>query len=334
MKNISQFCFFPLVLILLGRGLYSKEDTRGAIEVRIPTYDQSGRLNWELEAAEVDIVEEGIYSAKNPKMFILENRKLTTIAKSNAGLFNISEGMANGSGNLFVEGDGFEAIGRPWSFVEDTNEGISRLAFSEQGKIGFEDKPDANFFASGGKEITGSRVSGVRPVLGNSLEKAPDFSKDFPTTAHAKKIVLDDLGGGERRFVLKQEVLIEIVDSESNSSETETSTIVCDRAEILLGKEGNGRELDTLGKISQIHAAGNVQFLQPLRKSSADELKWTEESGRVDLLGNAKVFHQKWGEAQGEKISISEKDGRAEVVGGNQGRSKLLLPALNKTRIP
>ena len=73
MKNISQFSFFPLVLILLGRGLYSKEDTRGAIEVRIPTYDQSGRLNWELEAAEVDIVEEGIYSAKNPKMFILEN---------------------------------------------------------------------------------------------------------------------------------------------------------------------------------------------------------------------------------------------------------------------
>jgi lipopolysaccharide export system protein LptA len=68
-----------------------------------------------------------------------------------------------------------------------------------------------------------------------------------------------------------------------------------------------------------------------LRKSSANELKWSEQSGQVNLHGNAKVSHQKWGVAIGEHIILLEEDGRAEVIGGNKGRSKLLLPALNKT---
>ena len=63
------------------------------------------------------------------------------------------------------------------------------------------------------------------------------------------------------------------------------------------------------------------------------ELKWKDDSGVVELFGDAKVFHKEWGEAQGEKIIIWEKDGRAEVIGGNQGRSRLLLPALNKTNV-
>ena len=41
--------------------------------------------------------------------------------------------------------------------------------------------------------------------------------------------------------------------------------------------------------------------------------------------------NQKWGVAIGEHIILLEEDGRAEVIGGNKGRSKLLLPALNKT---
>jgi lipopolysaccharide export system protein LptA len=77
-----------------------------------------------------------------------------------------------------------------------------------------------------------------------------------------------------------------------------------------------------------------VKLNQPLRKSSAGELRWSQESGLVYLFKNAKVFHQKWGEAQGEEIIIHENDGHAEVIGGSEGRSRLILPPLGKNKSP
>ena len=59
---------------MLGHALKAIQNPEGAIEVRIPTYDHNGRISWELEAEEVDVVGQSIYSAKNPKMFILENQ--------------------------------------------------------------------------------------------------------------------------------------------------------------------------------------------------------------------------------------------------------------------
>ena len=46
------------------------------------------------------------------------------------------------------------------------------------------------------------------------------------------------------------------------------------------------------------------------------------------------MFHQQWGEAQGEEIIIHENDGRAEVIGGSEGRSRLILPPLGKSEKP
>ena len=132
------------------------------------------------------------------------------------------------------------------------------------------------------------------------------------------------------QFLLQTDVLIEMQDMESNGSDPIISTISCDWAELFLGSDGNS-STNLFGSISKIHALGKVKLNQPLRESSADELKWSEESGQVNLHGNAKVSHQKWGVALGEHIILLEEDGRAEVIGGNQGRSKLFLPALNKT---
>ena len=102
---------------------------------------------------------------------------------------------------------------------------------------------------------------------------------------------------------------------------------------MFLGKDDNA-SVESFGQISKIHALGNVKLIQPLRKSSAGELRWSHESGLVYLYKNAKVFHQQWGEAQGEEIIIHENDGHAEVIGGSEGRSRLILPPLGKSNKP
>lgn len=329
MINHSEICFLLLASSLLGHSLLANSDPEGAVEVRIPTYDHNGRISWELEAEEVDVVGQSIYSAKNPKMFILENQKPSTIAKTSSGIFNIGEGMARGDENLLVEGEGFKAIGRPWTFEENTSGSKSQLAFSEQGKIGFDEGVDAGFVRGKSQNISKASMD-ARPEIMHGTMEDSEFSHEFPTTAYGEQIYIFDLGEGKKRFLLQKNVFIRMEDTESNSSEPNFSTIHCEWAEILLGKDED-TSTDAFGKISQIHATGNVKLKQPLRSSSADELKWSQGSGRVDLSGSAKVFHQKWGAAEGEKIVISQKDGRAEVIGGKEGRSRLLLPGLNKS---
>lgn len=311
--------------------LYSIENVNGAFDVIIPTYNSDGRINWELKADEVDTIDEGLYRARNPKIFILEKKSPSTIANSNSGTFNINQGIANGTENLYVEGQGFEAIGRPWIFEENIDDGRNRLSFIDQGKIGFESGVNSGFISGQEKKSFSSTTPDLENIANSKAELEPQFSKDFPTTAYGRRIDLYDLGDGRRRIVLENDVFINIKDLETNSTEGKSSTISCDWAEIFIGKDQN-KSLDSFGRISEIHAVGRVRLNQPLRQSSADELKWSDDSGRVDLFGGATVFHQEWGEAHGERIIIWEVDGRAEVVGGNQGRSRLLLPALSKPK--
>lgn len=305
--------------------LYSNQEASGAFDVRIPTYDNAGRISWELQAEEVDTIEEGVYSARRPKMIFLESQQPATTAESNSGYFNIEHGKASGTENLFVQGQGFEAIGKPWSFDEDLTDARNRLAFSEQGKIGFESVVDSGFITGKSKVPPETLKNGDLNKSGESDEY--EFSKNFPTTALGDKIDLFDLGNGNRKVILQNNVFIKMVDTETNATVDNFSTMTSDWAEIYLGNDAN-KTSDSFGKISQIHALGDVKLNQPLRKSSADELKWNDQSGKVELFGDAKVFHQEWGEAQGEKIIIWEIDGRAEVIGGKQGRSRLLLPTM------
>ena len=334
MISYLKICMLLLLSSLLGHALKAIQNPEGAIEVRIPTYDHNGRISWELEAEEVDVVGQSIYSAKNPKMFILENQKPSTVAKTSSGIFNIGKGIAQGDDNLLVEGEGFQAIGRPWTFEENIAGSKSHLAFAEQGKIGFEEGVDAGFVRGVESQDSTKVSSGAGSGIMTDAPMMAEFSQEFPTTAYGEEIHIYDLGGGKKRFLLQKNVFIRMEDTESNCSTPEYSTINCERAEILLGPDDNGTKVHAFGKISQIHATGTVKLNQPSRRSSADELKWSQGSGRVDLFGNAKVFHKKWGAAEGEKIVISQKDGRAEVIGGKQGRSRLLLPALNKSKFP
>ena len=322
------------ILILVGHfwavfSFGADSPPSGAYEVRIPAYDENGRINWELIAEEADNLAEGLYSAKNPRMFILEEQRPTTIAQSSSGVFNTTQGKAQGSENLFVTGDGFEAIGKPWTFEENLASSRNRLAFSEQGKIGFEAEVESGFVNGAGSSKANTSLSANDFA---SVASDDSFSQEFPTTAYGKKIELLDLGEGKRKFTLEHDVFIRMLDLETNTTTPQYSTINCDWAELFLGKDENASRVESFGQISQIHAKGNVRLIQPLRESSAGELSWLQESGRVYLYKKAKVFHQKWGEAQGEEIIIYEKDGRAEVIGGNEGRSRLLLPPLGKSQ--
>ena len=282
------------------------------------------------------ILKNGVYSAKKPRMLILDKQRPATIAHSNSGIFDINQGHAKGTENLFVKGDGFEAIGKPWTFEENFASSRNRLAFPERGKIGFEEEIESGFVNGQGSQSyedgPSKRSNPLRQPYDENITDE-EFSKDFPTTAYGKKIDLLDLGDGRRKFILDGDVFIKMLDLETNSSIPHYSTISCDWAELVLGKDGN-TTAESFGQISKIHARGNVKLFQPLRKSSAGELGWVKESGLVYLSNNAKVFHQQWGEAQGEEIIVFEKDGRAEVIGGNQGRSRLILPPLGKPKKP
>jgi len=339
--QVSQVVIINYLAMILANFFYtgsclaSDSALNGAYEVRIPTYDINGRMNWELIAEETDNLDDGIYSAKNPRMFILNEQRAATIAQSNSGVFDINQGYGKGTEDLFVKGDGFEAIGKPWTFEENVASSRNRLAFSEQGKIGFEEEIESGFVNGVGQshgEASNLMSNSPEPFSdGNQTDQG--FSKDFPTTAYGKKIDLLDLGDGTRQFILENDVLIKMLDLETNSSVPHYSTITCDWAELFLGKDDNATG-ESFGQISKIHALGNVKLNQPLRKSSAGELRWSQESGLVYLFKNAKVFHQKWGEAQGEEIIIHENDGHAEVIGGSEGRSRLILPPLGKNKSP
>ena len=116
-------------------------------------------------------------------MFILENQKPSTVAKTSSGIFNIGKGIAQGDDNLLVEGEGFQAIGRPWTFEENIAGSKSHLAFAEQGKIGFEEGVDAGFVR--GRGITRFHQSFFRCGSGIMTDASmmAEFSQEFPTTA-------------------------------------------------------------------------------------------------------------------------------------------------------
>ena len=137
----------------------------------------------------MDKLDEGIYSAKNPKMFILEDQRPATIANSNTGFFNLGQGLAKGGEHLFIEGDGFEAVGRPWTFEENITDARNCLAFSEQGKIGFESQVNAGFVGVSDEGVNKRSPKGKSTSIPDDKHSMdlPNLSKDFPTTAYGRE---------------------------------------------------------------------------------------------------------------------------------------------------
>jgi hypothetical protein len=316
-------------LIILGFLQSLLGDRPGAMDVRIPAYDDQGRLHWELQAKEVEVLGNKKYNAKQPVMRFLERNRPVSQAYSASGTFDLGLGSAFGKDRLVVDGEGFEAEGRQWSFEEVNKGARNRLEFSEDAKVAFAHEV-GSLLALGpevpkeNKEHQKSRT----PANRSSIEL-----RRFPTTAQAKKFELVDLGLGRHKFLLEENVHIEMEFYDANLSGKQLVTISCERAVIDLGQEDNASS-QVIGKIVRIHAKGKVQLTQPGRSCIAENLIWNAKGGEVLLDGGAVVSDDHWGEAIGERIILHKEDGRAEVIGGKMGRSKLSLPGLPAFSFP
>lgn len=330
--NVYGLIYWPIFTLISFLGLTESAyaERSGALDVRIPSYDGDGRLHWELQAEEVELLGDKKYLAKEPRMRMLESNRPVSEARSVSGTFDLGNGSAYGADRLIVDSEGFEAEGREWTFQEIQKGARSRLAFTDDARVGFTHEL-GTLFAAGPSVpvIENSRVS----PKGGHRKKEPSKNRKFPTLAYAKKFELIDLGKGRHKFLLEKEVLLEIEFSEDNSSEIQLATISCDRAVVDLGPEDNS-SIQAIGKILRIHAEGEVRMKQPGRFCSAQKFHWQAAGGEVVLNGEAVVLDDQWGEASGERIILRKEDGRAEVVGGEKGRSRLALPSLPAFTFP
>ena len=316
-------------LIIFGFFQSLLGDRPGAIDVCIPAYDNHGRLHWELQAKEVEVLGDKKYNAKQPVMRIVERNRPVSKAYSASGTFDLGLGTAFGKDRLVVDGEGFEAEGRQWSFEEVKKGARNRLEFSEDAKVTFADEV-GSLFALGPKmpEEKNEHQLNRTPANRNSKE-----SRKFPTLAHAKKFELVDLGKGRHKFLLEENVHIEMEFDDANLSGKQLVTISCKHAVIDLGEEDNSSS-QVIGKILRIHAKGKVKLTQPGRSCVAENLIWNAKGGELLLDGGAMVSDDQWGEATGERIILHKEDGRAEVIGSKNGRSKLSLPGLPAFSFP
>jgi lipopolysaccharide export system protein LptA len=303
------------------------------IGVRLPSYDSSGRLLWEISASEVRPMDEESYFAVNPSFSILENRQATTTAKSSAGFFDMAENKAKGNEVLEVRGTGFSAYGSPWEFERNDHE-KARLSFAEQANIGFDYELAPQF--AGLSRNSNQTVADDHALAQKKGQKwvhpsLPDLD-EFPTTAWAKSFLLIDQGNGKHQFELKGDAEIKMQMVDKNGSGTQETIITCEQAILNLVNDRNNSQ-PTDGKILKIEANGNVVVQQPTRTCTAQSIHWHEDGAGLILDGNATVYDSKWGKAEGAKIILRKEDGRAEVVGG-EGRSKLSIPMSPKFRFP
>ncbi len=303
----------------------------GALGVRIPSYDEKGRLHWELEAAEVEMIGAKKYRAREPRMRMLEQNQAVSRARSSSGIFDLDKGSARGDQRLVVEGHGFQAEGENWEFEEISTAGRSRLVLSSQAKVAFAD--EVGTLLAGSPSIPKKGYPKDSRKVTADKDNIVENATEFPTSAWAEKFELIDLGEGRHKFLLEGEVCIEMQFTESSDSEIELATIHCMDAVVDLATAQNAQR-DALGKVVSIHAKGGVRMKQPGRSCQSNSLLWNAQDGLVTLDGNASVVDDQWGIAEGDRIILRKEDGRAEVVGPQNGRARLSLPALPSFSFP
>jgi len=326
LKIIQFRVFLSFILIkctlFFTPSLFSISD--GVIDVRLPAYDSSGRLLWEMTAAELELLEDKSYFALNPTLSILENRKPTTQAFSKDGIFDLNKNTAGGNDVLYIKGNGFGALGNPWTFEGQDSEQSSRLHFAENGNVGF-DYDLGREFAGLALPDTKDQSTHNHSLIKEIKNAFPDVNA-FPTTAKAESMLLLDLGGGKHEFVLRGQTEIKMKPADNNGTLSQTTVITCEEAVVELENDPNRSDKKNMGEIKKITATGKVIISQPFRICKADRIEWNEEGGGGLLLeGSAEVHDSKWGKAEGEKILLRKEDGRAEVMGG-ESRSKLSIP--------
>ena len=285
-----------------------------ASEAVIPAYDKDGRISWELRARQVETVGEDLYLAKNPVLEILDRDRSTSLAKSDFGIFDLAERKAVGESRMTLSGRGFAAEGQGWRFKEQDSENNHHFVFEENTQIAFEHSFTELLAGLPIVSPTKQLPLGGSPNNNNLLDKS-----SFSSIAYAESFEVISLKGGGYQFVLEGNV----------SVNTENASITCKSAEILLGMRKHGHS-----EVSRINATGSVNLKQLGRECWADLLMWDANDSKVSLSGNARVVDSEWGEAIGEKILLEKGKGRAQVIGGKQGRSKLSLPNLPAFTFP
>lgn len=324
--SVHLYCFQPSALL---------QD--GAINVSLPAYNSDGRIHWELHASKVDPIATNEYRATNPSLCILQDNKPETIAKSSEGFFNLQKHLAHGESTLSVYGRGFEAAGNAWTFEGSNIAGGTRLSCSNDAKVAFEYELN-HHLASNPVNVSKKYSKSQITPKSFSSPYPKDAASDFPTVAWAKKFDLFDQGLGNYKFILVGDVLIKMTAREGNQTQAEKTSISCHRLVINLNNEDGNTTKGKFGVIEKLYAQGSVILKQPARICRSEELFWNHDNGEILLEGNASVMDSQWGKAEGEKIILRKEDGRAEVVGGESGRSKLsisdlVLPPINFPKV-
>jgi lipopolysaccharide export system protein LptA len=281
-----------------GPGLVAENGVRN---LRMPGFDDTGMMAWELFAKEVDFQNDGVYEA-----FDLVLETMTgfneSLAKSKRGLFKPSQGKAWGDTLLEIQGKGFWAQGKRWSWANKIDQGDQLMAFKENGEVLFKE----NLLLE----------KNQKPENSTSPK---DQDTIFKTHTSANYIEILELSPSQNRFLLEGQVTVK----------SESLEIECAWMEILFEKDVNASKGDSsLGKISKIMARGKVEMKQYGRRSYADELTIEARTGQALLKGNARVEDDEYGIAEGSEIVLEKGKRRAQVIGGKGKRPSLQLPEI------
>ena len=314
---------FSSFLLLINFSLYSfclstpKSNFSSVLNIKIPGFNESGFLSWEIHADKISNKEKNLISAVKPSIYTYQNQKIQLTANTSSGLFDLKAGSAWGNHSMVVTGDGFSGQGMGWHWLEETSSGFNQIIFRNRAEITFWGGLNDSFtfdYDREGRECSPDD---------STDEHAENIKNPVPTIASANYLEFLSVKEGVHRFLMDGNVSI----SGNNLH------LTCEKVELLFIKDANETSAE-IGRINKIEALGNVVLSQSGRKSYANEMTLDVPNGTAELRGSlksgklARVVDDEWGEASGERIILMKGKRMAKVVGNKGGRARLELPPI------
>jgi len=314
---------FSTFLLLINFSLYSfcnstsKSNFSSVLNIKIPGFNDSGFLSWEIHADKINKKEKSLIFAFNPSIYTYQNQKIQLTANTSSGQFDLKSGSAWGNDSMVVAGDGFSGQGMGWHWLEKTSSGFNQIIFRNRAEITFLGGLNNSFtfdYQNEGRDC--SPDDSIDEHVGN-------VKNPVPTIASANYLEFLSVEEGVHRFLMDGNVSI----SGNNLH------LTCEKVELLFIKDAN-ESSGEIGRIKEIEALGNVVLSQRGRNSFANEMTLDVPNGTAELRGSlksgklARVVDDEWGEASGEKIILMKGKRMAKVVGNKDGRPRLELPPI------
>ena len=291
--------------------MHAEESYSSVSKLRIPNFNESGYLDWELHAATVSPQGNDLFLTTNPMLYLYSDQIIETTARSELGVFSLQLGQAYGDSIFNVEGNGFTASGKDWIWNNSTKRGKNQISFRQRSIVTFKEGL-GSFFAMDKREPQFSCNYEIND------EKKNDSNKSLKLTiAEADYLEFLSIEENSHRFLLDGNVSVEGINL----------FLTCEKMEVLFNKDENTSS-SPVGKISMIYATGYIVLKQDGRTSFSDSMTLDLREGTAFLRGNARVVDDEWGEAAGETIILEKGKRMAKVLGGKNGRPKLELPPL------